>query len=117
MTRPTKFSFQVHFSRGCEADHDLIDQVVRLVRGGGARVTGVSVGKEDGKSFATINAEARDAYALWQTTKSKLKAVSQSKPSKGMIVVCEGAKGWDDYILLQHFDKRQKIDKLNQRSK
>jgi len=32
--------------------------------------------------------------------------------SKTSIVVCEGNNGWDDYLLLHHFDKSEDIDNL-----
>jgi hypothetical protein len=29
------------------------------------------------------------------------------------IVVCEGEIGWNDYLLLYHFNKSEKLDKLD----
>lgn len=30
--------------------------------------------------------------------------------SRACIVVCEGAQGWDDYLLLHHFDPAEVLD-------
>jgi hypothetical protein len=35
-----------------------------------------------------------------------------SRLRRSAIVTCEGSRGWDNYLLLQHFDKRQLLDKL-----
>jgi hypothetical protein len=112
MARSRYFSFQIQFRRGVPADHGVIDKVVCVVREGGGNIGEQSISEEGGEVVATINAEVADADLFWRSTKSKLLAASRGAHLKGMIVVCEGERGWDDYLLLRHFDKSQKIDRL-----
>ena len=35
-----------------------------------------------------------------------------SEEMNSMIVVCEGEDGFDDYLLLHHFDKGEKLDEI-----
>jgi len=110
-----KFSFQIQFGHGATADRDLIDKVLKVVRKEGARVTAVSIDNEDGGPFATINAETQNPALFWRKVRAKLTAAPQVGLPKRMIIVCEGEDGWNDYLLLHHFDKTQKTDALIER--
>ncbi|HEY1935166.1 MAG TPA: hypothetical protein VGG99_24440 [Acetobacteraceae bacterium] len=110
------FSFQLQFKRGIAADDALIDEVICVVKNGGGHVTEKSMGEEDGEVFATINAETENPRVFWRKTRPKLTAASLDQHLKGVIVVCEGENGWDDYLLLQHPDASQKIDRLGRDS-
>jgi hypothetical protein len=35
-----------------------------------------------------------------------------SRLRRSAIVTCEGSRGWDNYLLLHHFDTKQVLDKL-----
>lgn len=71
---------------------------------------------DDGE-YENITLESTDLKSLWNTVKELfygecnysnwLKQVS--------IVTCHGAHGWDDYLLLHHFDASQTLDILDQR--
>lgn len=112
MNNSRKFSLQIQFEPGAKAHPGLIDNVVDVVKQEGGRVTGVSVSEEGGEPFATVNVETQDANAFWRKAKPKLTTTPRSKLLKGMIIVCEGEDGWNDYLLLHHFDKTQEIDAL-----
>jgi hypothetical protein len=67
----------------------------------------------DASIVPTIDIQKGDDYTnflipfeVWENAQFKLKSLKIK-----MIVVCEGERGWDDYLLLHHFDKRQKLDK------
>ena len=65
-------------------------------------------------NYISIDFMTSDAPALWKAIESTL-GLSSHRPSsvsKGMIVVCEGDHGWDDYLLLYHFDKQEALDKF-----
>lgn len=113
--RPRHFSFQLQFERGAEADASLLDKITTILERGGAHVTSSSIDSEDGEAFATINAQAPDADAFWRKAKAKLITASRTGASKGMIAVCEGDDGWNDYLLLHHFDGSQRVDDIGHR--
>jgi hypothetical protein len=35
--------------------------------------------------------------------------------AQAAIVVCEGELGWDDYLLLHHFNSDEELDELSER--
>jgi hypothetical protein len=49
-------------------------------------------------------------YKLWKALlKGPLRSLHFRSAS---MVVCEGSNGWDNYLLLHHFDRRLKLDTL-----
>jgi hypothetical protein len=36
----------------------------------------------------------------------------EPKPARGAIVVCEGARSWDNYPLLHHYDRTLTLDEM-----
>jgi hypothetical protein len=62
--------------------------------------------------YLTVNFEASDARRLWDRLAARM--ADHSDPlwcvAKASIVVCEGDEGWDDYLLLHHFDPQQSVD-------
>ena len=57
-------------------------------------------------TFAT-----RDRAATFEWLKLFLREL---KVLKGSIIVAQGDRGWDDYLLLHHFDRNEKLDSLEQ---
>jgi hypothetical protein len=35
--------------------------------------------------------------------------------TQSLIVLCQGTRGWDDHLLLRHFKRRQKLDRLSEK--
>jgi hypothetical protein len=66
-------------------------------------------GDEDG-AYINVNIYTEDVRSLWATLKAVITA-NQSLFSS-TIVCCEGNNGWDDYLLLHHFDKTTALDTL-----
>ncbi len=65
-------------------------------------------------NYINVNFVTSNVSALWKAIESTLGLLSNTPPpvSDGIIVVCEGDHGWDDYLLLYHFDKSEGIDKF-----
>ena len=70
----------------------------------------VQRGDDDGP-YININIDTADVALLW----SSMSFAITSDPSlaSATIVCCEGDNGWDDYLLLHHFDKTENIDTLD----
>jgi hypothetical protein len=76
-------------------------------------VTKVNVveGEEDG-GYINVTYSSDDLQALWSLVRSELAGNGTHVPSLMgcTIVVCTGQFGWDDYLLLHHFDPSQPLD-------
>lgn len=72
----------------------------------GIRASG---GDEDGP-YVHIAMDTEDLPGLW----SQLRAVwrADSNLARCSIVVAEGQAGWDDYLLLHHFEPQEPLDDL-----
>jgi hypothetical protein len=59
-----------------------------------------------GEGCINVNFRTLDLPRLWQAIQERLGFVEDAKPpiARALIVVCEGEYGWDDYLLLHHFD-------------
>ena len=71
----------------------------------------VTSGSDDG-CYINVDFQTPDAPRLWQAIQSTLCLTPEKKSpiSSTIIVVCEGEDGWNDYLLLHHFDKSEAID-------
>jgi len=70
-----------------------------------------SSGDDDGP-YINFTFLAKNLPKLWARVKSEVLANSEigAGLTEASIVVCEGDHGWDDYLLLHHFDRRLKLD-------
>lgn len=67
---------------------------------------------EDQGSWSNFCFGTTHPLQLWETIQTKM---SEDGPfaqhlRKSSIVVCTGENGWDDYLLLAHFDSEEKLD-------
>lgn len=70
-------------------------------------------GNENG-AYINIELQSEDIQRLWEIIQTELSDKNNdfSIISKGVVVVCEGDKGWDDYLLLYHYDVSEKLDQF-----
>jgi hypothetical protein len=98
-----KFSFQLQFSPDDDA-------AVRARVGADferiIQQTGRCFGQQ-GDPPTTVTIENAEPVVFWNTIKSPLKTLPVN-----LIVVCEGEHGWDDYLLLHHFNEQEVLDDL-----
>ena len=66
---------------------------------------------DDGGPFINVNIDTDDIAALWAFMSSTL--TSNPSLASATIVCCEGDNGWDDYLLLHHFDGNETLDALS----
>ncbi|MEM7359889.1 MAG: hypothetical protein AAF431_12385 [Pseudomonadota bacterium] len=69
----------------------------------------VSNGKDD---VAFINYEfiSKNPIESWSLIESLMNENQDIR--KSSIVCCEGSKGWDNYLLLSHFDRNEELDEI-----
>jgi hypothetical protein len=70
----------------------------------------VTEGQEDGP-YINVDFMTADLFGLWESVRKVLETVPGLNGAA--IIVCEGERGWDDYLLLHHFDPQQKVDVLS----
>jgi hypothetical protein len=72
----------------------------------------VSVGEgHDATRYVNVNLRPADVAGLWAVVREQLQA--DAALAGATIVVCQGEHGWDDYLLLHHFDPSQVLDDLS----
>jgi hypothetical protein len=69
----------------------------------------VSAGNDNGR-YINIDFTPADSVALWREIRNHLH--SEPALARATIVVCEGRHGWDDYLLLHHYDRTLTLDEL-----
>lgn len=102
------FAFQMQFPAAMSPAlrEDAMLRVFRMVQAG-SRTGRVEEGAKSDGLHVTITARVENAVAFWDVVRSQ-----PDFPPARMIVVCEGSLGWDDYLLLHHFDPQQALDQL-----
>src|SRR5262245_46470862 len=73
----------------------------------------VTAGDDNGP-YTNVYVRTRDVAALWGLMREELFSDPVAGPHLkcAAIVVCEGNAGWDDYLLLHHFDPAEPLDAL-----
>jgi hypothetical protein len=65
---------------------------------------------QDKGLYICVDFKTADLSGLWNSVRSVLEAVPGL--NRAALIVCEGERGWDDYLLLHHFDPQEKVDVL-----
>jgi hypothetical protein len=71
----------------------------------------VSEGYDDGP-YVNVVFKTADPAKVWASIQRLLE--TESSLASATIVVCQGKLGWDDYLLLHHFDAGVKLDSIGQ---
>ncbi len=70
---------------------------------------------DDSGPYVNFLFETDKPIALWHELIRRL--YDNSRPGtaarQSSIVTCEGENGWDDYLLLAHYDAAERLDSLN----
>jgi len=94
-----------------DGNHDE-KEVISLAKSIG-RYPEVDSSDDDGR-YVNLNFFTENLTILWKELKS---GVLENKElgdwvRRVSIIVCEGENGWDDYLLLSHYDKSENIDEF-----
>jgi hypothetical protein len=87
---------------------DVPEAVARLSRLAASAC--VTDGEDDGRRYVNVDFKAVDLRGLWARVRAELKTIPGL--AGAAIVVCEGEHGWDDYLLLHHFDPAEQRDQF-----
>jgi hypothetical protein len=70
-----------------------------------------SEGDDEGP-YVNFTFQAKDVSRLWAKIQRKVLEHARvgAALAKSSIIICEGSEGWDNYLLLHHFDRRLKLD-------
>ena len=69
----------------------------------------VTHGEDDGR-YINVDFRVRDVGQCWAAIRQLLH--SQEQLASCSLVCCEGRRGWDDYLLLHHFDPNEPTEDL-----
>jgi hypothetical protein len=75
-----------------------------------ALATAVVTRGEDAGPCINIDFQPADVRSLWAAVREQVHA--DPALAACAIICCEGAKGWDDYRLLHHFDSAEPLDEV-----
>jgi hypothetical protein len=70
-------------------------------------------GKDRG-AYINYCFKSRSPGRVWKVLKARAFGTDRfgSLLRRASIVTCEGSRGWDNYLLLQHFDSKVPLDQL-----
>lgn len=68
---------------------------------------GVTTG-QDSVPYINVDFVTANVGALWSALRGVIRA--DTATARCVIACCEGEHGWDDYLLLHHFDPTQPLD-------
>jgi hypothetical protein len=90
---------------------DVSGAVTRLARAAqqaGATVC-VSQGDDHGR-YVNVDFTANDLPAVWAVVQPDVQTIPGL--AEAAIACCQGEQGWDDYLLLHHFDPTEALDQF-----
>jgi hypothetical protein len=70
---------------------------------------------EDGGPYVNYDFQTRDLARLWEILQGQVFWDETIGPhlARASIATCEGNRGWDDYLLLHHYDRTLTLDTLH----
>ena len=109
----TTFCIQIQPHRAIGIDLAKVKELGESIAGDSDLVSrfGVVEGM-DGVPYMNFMFETAEAPSLWQRLQAELygsEVVGEALRSAS-IATCEGKDGWSDYLLLYHFNEREKLD-------
>jgi hypothetical protein len=102
-----KRSLHVQLQPSRSPDLDIEAVVNRLLTLASAVVTR----GEDAGPYIDVNFCLADIEEIWDVLRKQI--LVDEEFAKCSIICCTGKNGWDDYLLLHHFDSSQPVDDLN----
>lgn len=99
-----RLHIQIHAAHSSGLDADVV--IARLQ----ALAAAVVTRGEDAGPYINIDFQPSDVRSLWAAVREQVHA--NPALAACAIICCEGARGWDDYRLLHHFDPAERLDEV-----
>jgi hypothetical protein len=106
--------FHIQPHRASRVDVDAISKLM-LGLALSPQIREFSIQKGPKDSWVNFLFRAQVAERMWKMLRSRTLTHRRwgSRLRRSAIITCEGSRGWDNYLLLHHFDSQQVLDKLN----
>jgi hypothetical protein len=68
----------------------------------------------DGVPYTNLMFETEEVRSLWRRIQSELYGNNEVRDAllQASMAMCEGRDGWNDYLLLYHFNESEKLDSI-----
>ena len=109
---PRRLHIQIQRLRSNRASEHIDVLLHAILAHAGAQAVHLDVDVEPSDEYCNIFIQVQKAATLWK----RLEAFIAENPhefewlKKRWIVVLQGKSGWDDYLMLDHFDSSVKLD-------
>lgn len=115
MARSRTLVVQIHLDRAPELDVDVLIEICEEFVDATRTATEFRALADETMRYRDLAFQTGDLKTLWSALRPHL----YDDPHHGALVsdasiaVCQGDKGWDDYLLLHHFDLEQPLDSFS----
>lgn len=103
----TEFCIQIHPGRAGDLDLDAVRALcAALAKDDGLVRRHVVVEGEDDGPYVNLMFDTERPKELWSLLQQRLYQSSAvgAPMRRGSMAMCQGKRGWDDYLLLHHYD-------------
>jgi hypothetical protein len=111
MGQQKQFNFHLQFNpRITESRAVYVTALTRMIENS-TDITGSIWSDGDKKgSYVNLNVMVERPLAFWRFLMRQITSNPTSLIPQIMIATCQGKAGWDDYLLLHHFDQKVQLD-------
>jgi hypothetical protein len=115
---PAQFQIQIHPARVPQLEVSIVLEECALLAATESLITSYTAeeGEDDG-CYVNIDLQTTDRSRLWDLVKTKLygNAKFGAALAASSMTICTGDDGWDDYMLLHHYDRTLRLDSFEDR--
>jgi hypothetical protein len=111
----TLFNIQIQPDRSPALDERAAIQLIETLAVPGGQIAEFKRTEgDDGGRYVNFTFSVSDAITFWSQVRREVLGNREIGPAiaASSIIVCEGEQGWDDYLLLHHFDSRLELDAI-----
>ena len=93
---------------------ELVFSILKSIENDDALSSDVKFSYDKKEIYVNVEIECSNISRLWKTIKKRLITNNSNirNLTSGIVIVCQGESGWDDYLLLYHSDPLVPVDKI-----